>query len=90
MLKMFYLLFLSVLLTSNGLSINFFSNKTLDFSYQNVNHVAESVFYTESVIGTEPNDSPINGFNQDISKFSQNISYSTANVITYNLNSGMH
>lgn len=48
-----------------------------------------SEIYEVKTIGVSPNESHINGYTQDISKVAKNVSYSNANMVNYNLNSGV-
>ena len=48
-----------------------------------------SEIYEVKTIGVSPNESHINGYTQGLSKVAQNVSYSNANMVNYNLNSGV-
>ena len=53
-------------------------------SYNPVNTVHEV-----RTIGALPNESHVNGYNHDISKIAKSTSYLNANMVNYNLNSGV-
>lgn len=70
------------LISSNNDSSHIESSLTNDYT-----QISET--YEEKSIGILPNESHINGYSQDVSKFAKDSAYSTANMVNYDLNSGV-
>lgn len=57
-------------------------------SNQASNKITESDVYEDTLIGSTPNESKINGFIYDNADILQKVAYSTANMINYEINDG--
>ncbi len=87
MVKVFISIVCSILLSNNSV-LSSLNNRNLILNPSQASQIVQSEVYQDVTIGTSPNESPINGFVQDIALSSQNSSYSSANMINYNLKSG--
>lgn len=82
MMKVISLILCSLALCTNGLS----SSNCNQTHFENP--IQESDVYEETVIGSTPNGAKVNGYIQDLQEVSQSSSYSTANMVNYDVETG--
>lgn len=83
MIKVFSLILCSLALCTNGLL-----NSSYSHDIKSTNITPESDVYEETIIGSFPNESSVNGFSHDYNELSLNSSYSSANMVNYDLEAG--
>lgn len=84
MRKVLYLIFC---LFAEIIIIDSFDYETNYFNSEHNVKYAENAIYEETMIGVMPNESKVNGYNDDIAMRLKSGSYTAANMVNYNLNS---
>lgn len=88
MIKVLSLILCSLTLFGNGL-VSAIDSKSCSEKNSVNDYESVSEIYEVKTIGVSPNESHINGYTQDLSKVAKYVSYSNANMVNYNLNSGV-
>ena len=83
MMKVIPLILCSIALCTNG-SLNSSNYNQTYFE----DPIQESDIYEETIIGSAPNESKVSGYSQDFKEISKNSSYSTANMVNYDVETG--